>query len=285
MSRKKVTGIKVCASCGTETPSDALYCPHCVEPIDPSYLYGENLFSEGSSVEGREVTREELSIKPGSQNMSGIFPYLIPYQTLYEGVIQGLVTGELMTNLDRNEHYNGSYFTIKLEEDFEGVPKEILVSVRLNYLRIGDKVTLQGKIIKEVLKKWRKPNYLILADRVYNESLNIGTEVLMVSKQVIYKGIIRGLVTEGSRLLMTRPSFNLGSSFLMKLDENMGIAEIPDELLVQTSRGYFRKGDKVILEGKIFRITLKKIERPTYAIKVDHFYNESLQIGDGGIVN
>lgn len=105
--------------------------------------------------------------------------------------------------------------------------------------------------------------------------------------QVLYEGMIRGLVTNESRARVVNhyiPSIGdytiTEVCFTMKLEEKIGIVEIPDEILVQTSKfGYFGIDDKVILQGTILK-DLNQWGRPMYFIRAKHFYNESLQIGD-----
>nr|MDO8081083.1 hypothetical protein [Candidatus Freyarchaeota archaeon] len=105
-----------------------------------------------------------------------------------------------------------------------------------------------------------------------------------MGKQVVYKGTIRGSVTGESKIKMTstirNPLFK-GTCFAMKLEEKIGIVGIPDEILVYFAEfGYFRIGDKVIVQGQIVKEDLKNWGRPYYILEADHYYNESLQIGD-----
>ncbi len=86
-----------------------------------------------------------------------------------------------------------------------------------------------------------------------------------MGKQEIYKGTIRCLVTGESRInvsgRMTYGSF-ARVYFVIKLEERIGIGGLPDEILVYSaSFGYFRKGDKVILKGRIVKEDLKKWDR------------------------
>lgn len=103
--------------------------------------------------------------------------------------------------------------------------------------------------------------------------------------QVLYKGTIRVIVAGESRLRVSAHkgatffSFT-GFYFVMKLEERIRIEWIPDEILVRSVNfGYFRIGDKVILQGQIVKEDLKKWGRPTYLIQADHYHNESIQSG------
>lgn len=56
---------------------------------------------------------------------------------------------------------------------------------------------------------------------------------------------------------------------------------MPEEILVYSSRfGYFRKGDKIILQGEIIKEYLKHWDSHDYLIRAAHHRNETLQIGD-----
>lgn len=212
-------------------------------------------------------------------------------------MIRGLVTKESITKVidtvtgsrERGDNaatteriFRGTYFVMKLEEGFGKVPDEVLVQTsKFGYFGVNDKVILKGTLFKKELDQWGKPMYFIRAEHFYNESLQIGDEGLMETKQVLYKGTIRGLVTRDSRTRVARNVLWDGTDFVMKLEENIG--GVPDEILVRSSeQGYFGKGDKVILQGKITKINLKHWNRLMYVIFAKYFYNESLQIGDEG---
>nr|MDO8081082.1 zinc ribbon domain-containing protein [Candidatus Freyarchaeota archaeon] len=296
MSGKKVSGTKWCAYCGTQAPSGAVFCPRCGEPIDPSHVF-EEINSEEALVKKEKESGESYEIPP-IQSISST-PGGYRTRVLYEGMIRGLVTGESKLirtpvegvrstvapnpNMFLPAPYYGfaeAYFVMRLEENIEGVPDEILVfTSKFGYFGVGDEVTLQGKIIKEDLGQWGRPMYIIFADHYYNESLQIGDEESKTRKQVLYKGVIRGLVTKESRLRFVGGGRIFGADFVMKLEEN--IEGVPEEILVHTAAiGYFRKDDEVILQGRIFKIVLRQWGRPMYVIEADHFHNESLQIGD-----
>jgi hypothetical protein len=278
MSVKNAPKTKWCDLCGTQAPSDALYCPHCGEPIESIFSSEKSISSEGVFAKEAENTGKSYGVAPDT--------FIPPKPSilrimLYKGNIRGLVTGETISRVstDRSSGANryGVYFVMKLDEGIgvEGIPEEILVlTSRFGYFSIGDKVILQGRIFKTVLREWGRPMYTIRADNFYNESLQIGREGLMDRSQVLHKGIIRGWVTRGSIIS------DFATCFVIKLEENNGIARVPDEILVRCiQRGYFRKGDKVVLEGKIIKRDLKKWNRPMYTINAEHCYNTSLQIG------
>ncbi|WXG41784.1 MAG: zinc ribbon domain-containing protein [Candidatus Freyarchaeum deiterrae] len=281
MSTKK----ELCAYCGTQVPSGALYCPHCGEPTDTSSEYDEEISSEGAffgeekeTGKGEEITSVPIISSTPSERGTRV---------LYKGMIRGSVASESTLKLSpegRSVNLREVYFVMKLEEKIgiEGIPEEILVLTRnFGYFGIGDRVILQGKILKTVLKKWERPMYTILAYDFYNESLQIGDEKLMRGKQVLYEGTIRGLVTKGSIINVSGHLRFFVTYFAIKLEENIGIPGLPDEILVRyDSQGYFRTGDRVILQGKILKTVLKKWERPMYAIQAGRFYNETLQVGN-----
>nr|MDO8081080.1 zinc ribbon domain-containing protein [Candidatus Freyarchaeota archaeon] len=291
MSGKKVSEKGQCVYCGTQAPSGALYCPRCGEPIDPSHLYDESTSSREAVVgEGENLNVDEITatFRPlvVRESMSA--------KVLYEGMIRGLVIGdsrvvqapvlEAQNMLSPIPYYGFAEvcFIVRLEEGFEGVPDEILVfTSKFGYFRMGDKVILQGIILKN-LEQRNRPRFLIFADNFYNESLHLGDvrSGLGVSKQVLYKGTIRGLVTGESRERLSNQSF-YGYYFVLKLEENIGIEEIPEEILVRYMYAvHFRIGDKLILQGKIIKKKLKQWDRPMYLILAEHFYNETLQFGD-----
>nr|MDO8081070.1 hypothetical protein [Candidatus Freyarchaeota archaeon] len=220
-------------------------------------------------------------------------------QVSYEGTFRGLVTGDsgiLQAKLGETSNSNmfapnfygpaEAYFVMKLEEGFEGVPEEILVQTsKFGYFGIGDEITLQGTIFKINLKRWNRPLYVILADHFYNESLQIGDGQFLERKQVLYEGTIRGSVTKKS-IIKVRSGWGFaGTYFAMRLEENIGIKGIPDEILVRSDKaGYFGIGDKVIIEGRIVKKNLKHWGRPDYTLEANHYYNESLQTGDEGLM-
>jgi hypothetical protein len=278
MSGKKVPEKGRCAYCGTQTPSGALYCPRCGEPIDSSSLYDEGIFSEGALVEEAEEPIKSYEMAPTPIIPST--PSNLVTKVLYKGMIRGSVTGGSIMP------YSGTFFVMKLEENngIAGIPDEILVRYnRRSYFRKGDKVILQGRILKTVLKEWGRPMYTLHADNFYNESLQIGREGLLERYQILHKGMIRGSVTGETTLRVSGQGNNVNLRevyFVIKLEEKLGTERLPDEILVHTLRfGYFGVGDKVILQGRILKTVLKKWGRPSYTIRADQFYNESLQIG------
>jgi hypothetical protein len=309
MSGKKGSEKKWCAYCDIQVPIGAVFCPRCGEPIDPSYIYGESVSSEEALFEKPVETDRSYEIAPIPTVSST--PSGQRLEVLYEGIISGLVTGEselILTkvvghsmsgpnpNLTLSNSYFGnlptSYyggfteakFAMKLEPSFEGVPDEILVETKFGYFGIGDKVVLQGKIFKINLEKWGRPMFAIVADHFYNESLQIGNIGLRAKNKVLYEGTIRGLVIGESRTRGNMEKGFNGNYFVIKLEENIGIAGIPDEILVRSNKqGYFREGDKVILEGRIIETVLKKWGRPSYTLQAEDYYNETLQASDEGL--
>ncbi|WXG41770.1 MAG: hypothetical protein WED07_13570 [Candidatus Freyarchaeum deiterrae] len=210
---------------------------------------------------------------------------------LYEGKIRGSVAKEsvISPGVKMTLFVERTLFVMKLEEDFEEIPDKILVQTRsFGYFGKGDEVILQGKIFKMPLNRWGRTMYAIIADHYFNESLQFSDMRFVNRKQILYKGIIRGLVTRDSRSRIVNHSTpGMGDYtttevyFVMKLEGNIGIAGIPDEILVRSERiGYFGKGDEVVLQGRILKANFRHWERPMYLIIADQYYNESLQIGD-----
>ncbi|WXG39495.1 MAG: sister chromatid cohesion protein PDS5 [Candidatus Freyarchaeum deiterrae] len=291
-----------CVSCGTQAPSGALYCPHCGELVDPSSLSGESISLRDAVVEEAEETGKEPPIKPTPLGVQ-----MGALHVLYEATIRGSVTGEsrlirskMLVASNSNMNITSPFisspnpyaryvfskvcFAMKLEEGFEGIPNEVLVfTSKFGYFWIGDKVILQGKILKGNFRQLSRPLYIIFADHFYNDSLQIGDEELKGKKQVLYEGTIRGSITRKSRVNASGDVYTpfIENYFVMKLEENIGIVGIPDEILVHSvPTRYIRKGDKVILQGKIVKKYLRLWNKPMYAIFADYFYNESLQVGD-----
>ncbi|WXG41785.1 MAG: zinc ribbon domain-containing protein [Candidatus Freyarchaeum deiterrae] len=280
----------LCAYCGTQVPSGALYCPRCGEPIDPSSSYDEGNSSERALEEEAEETGQSYKFAPNPfvPDMSSIEITKV----LYEGMIRGSVTGESTVRPiynwlgKRYMDFRAVFFVMRLEESFERIPNEILVKTYdFGYFGVGDKIILQGKILKTILKQWGRTIYLIKADHFYNETLQIGDTIFGIRTQELYKGIIRGSVTKEQRIDIDNNRNLFQTYFFMKLVGDIGVAGLPDEILVRYCKaGYFRIGDKVILQGKIFKTILERWGKPMYVIEANHFYNESLQIGDGELL-
>nr|MDO8080196.1 hypothetical protein [Candidatus Freyarchaeota archaeon] len=104
----------------------------------------------------------------------------------------------------------------------------------------------------------------------------------MGKEQVVYEGLIRGVATGLSMVSHIRFGSRIVGNFTyfsIKLEENIG--GIPDEILVRVlGVGYFRTGDRVLIQGKIVKIDLKQWDESMFELQADHFYNESLRIGD-----
>jgi hypothetical protein len=295
MSEKKVPERRCCASCGTKAPSGALFCPHCGELLDPSQIYDEIISSIGNAVEEAEEIGEKASVKYGPPPVFKMGAL----QLVYGGTIQGLVTGESRlvrapvleaSNMFIPNPYYGFaevLFVMRLNENIgiKGVPDEILVfTFKSDYFGVGDKVTLQGRILKGNFKQWSKPIYIIFADRFYNESLQIGDAGLIERTLVVYEGMIRGLATRESRAKVTEDEIFIGTYFAVKLEGDIGIGEISDEIPVLIEKPCcFEIGDKVVLKGKIVKKYFRHGSKPMFVIVADHYYNESLQTSDEGL--
>lgn len=297
MSRKNVSEANECVHCGKPVPSGAEFCPNCGEPVEENSMHDESTSSEEemAPVEKKEETGKsyDLSANPfvPKQDSSQVpkKPSMKGEQVSYNGTIRGSVTQESKNflNTPGEVFFQGVRFSIKLEENvgIEEILNELTVfNFTFVFMGIGDKVILQGRVIKNFDESGRA-GYYISADHFYNESLQIGDEGFRQKTYTLYEGVTQGLVTREPKISVDPGNFFLNIQFPVKLVENTGIKEVPTEILVQTKKpGYFRIGDKVILQGKILRKDLKQWGKPMYVFEADHFYNESLQIGDGEII-
>ena len=73
--------------------------------------------------------------------------------------------------------YNKSSFLLKLDESIAGIPEEVIVMYYSPigfYIRVGDKIQLEGTIYQELLKYWQKDFIWINAEHIFNESIKCG---------------------------------------------------------------------------------------------------------------
>ena len=99
----------------------------------------------------------------------------IPEEILYEGELKGIVTSEMAFSSPYN--INRIVFSVKLDEEIKGIPKEIIViysSYSIIVLRPGDKVKIDGKIKKKLVTKWNSSKIWFDCHSIYNETLSFG---------------------------------------------------------------------------------------------------------------
>ncbi len=93
--------------------------------------------------------------------------------TLFRGTLHGIVTSERVDNA----------FVMKLDEKIEGLPEEIVVVISITtggyrfmsaYMRIGDKVIVDGVIKRQIRGKSQLEYIYMIANHLYNENLKVG---------------------------------------------------------------------------------------------------------------
>ncbi|MFX1451163.1 MAG: hypothetical protein ACFFCM_10000 [Promethearchaeota archaeon] len=105
-------------------------------------------------------------------------------EILFKGTISGIVTSNF--TLSKAKGYFMISFSMKFEDEIEGLPKELVViflksiAFRFNsdmlqiFLRQDDKVIVKGKIIKKQLSSFSKESIVMVAENIYNETLKCG---------------------------------------------------------------------------------------------------------------
>ncbi|MFX1449296.1 MAG: hypothetical protein ACFFCM_00555 [Promethearchaeota archaeon] len=96
---------------------------------------------------------------------------------LFSGTIQGVVTSNgLFAMATRKDHrWALLLFSIKMDESIEDIPEEITVySNSVTNIRIGDRVTVIGKIVRYELEQFPEGNLRLEAEHIYNETLKCG---------------------------------------------------------------------------------------------------------------
>ncbi len=201
---------------------------------------------------------------------------------LFKGVLSGTAT------LDSKSGAFISYgFTIKLNEEFEGLPKEFIVSFHsrqslFNYpkspffVRKGDIVTIGGTLLKYLEPRERLERIRMKANYVYNTTLKHG-KGLKIKRKEVFKGKLSGTATSDVKLYISaQPPL----VFSIKLDQE--IEGIPNEFLVCSqihTNIFIRNGDKLLIEGKLFQGIMGKNEFSITEMHVDHIYNTNLKYG------
>ena len=95
---------------------------------------------------------------------------------LYKGVISGTATSNLVYGRSQaGGHYE---FSFKLDTKIEGLPEEFLVLAYTRtgqlILRSGDKVIIEGKLVKETMGKEELEIIEMQAKHIYNSTLKCG---------------------------------------------------------------------------------------------------------------
>ena len=101
---------------------------------------------------------------------------------VYKGIIEGTVTDDARYAV-WGAFSSAISFTIKLSKEIPGIPSELpaywekLKNVPFHFsmrIKKGDKVTIEGKIVKKTPKAWKKEVFLIRAENIYNETTQYG---------------------------------------------------------------------------------------------------------------
>ncbi len=100
-----------------------------------------------------------------------------------------------------------------------------------------------------------------------------------MGKVELFKGVLSGTTT--SNLIYGRSQAGGHYEFSLKLDKE--IEGIPDEFLVytytRTGQIIIRKGDRVIIDGKLIKKTIGKEELEIIEMHANHIYNSTLKCG------
>ncbi len=189
---------------------------------------------------------------------------------LFKGVLSATVTSDSFMMRD------GYNFSIKLNEEIEGLPKEFLVRSKIShhflFLRKGDNVKIGGKIFQSFEGKEQLEHIFMKTDNVYNTSLKHGAG-LKIKRKEVFNGSLSGTAT--SDLLTFSQYIWL---FSIKLDKE--IEGIPNEFVVSSSNLIIiRRGDKILIEGILFHGTMGKNEYTYTEMKALNVYNRDLICG------
>ncbi|MFX1450352.1 MAG: hypothetical protein ACFFCM_05895 [Promethearchaeota archaeon] len=201
---------------------------------------------------------------------------------LFKGILSGTVT--FFSPID-----SGFNFTIKINEEIEGLPEEFFVRFRvlvrdarrlswyrITFLRKGDIVSIGGTLFKFFERKETLVTTRMKADYVYNKTLKHGVGSKIKRKEV-FRGSLSGTATSDE----IYSTSELGAVFSMKLD--LEIEGLPNEFLVYNykfqGRVIIRKGDKVLIEGKLFQGSMGKNGLEIIEMEAEHIYNSTLQCG------
>ncbi|NHI92540.1 MAG: hypothetical protein EAX96_08550 [Candidatus Lokiarchaeota archaeon] len=99
----------------------------------------------------------------------------ISEEIIYDGELKGTVTSEMAFSSPYN--INRIIFSLKIEDNIEKIPKELIIiysSYSIIIVRPGDKVKVDGKIKKKLIKQWNSIKYWFECKAIYNETLSFG---------------------------------------------------------------------------------------------------------------
>ncbi|MFX1450348.1 MAG: hypothetical protein ACFFCM_05875 [Promethearchaeota archaeon] len=114
------------------------------------------------------------------------------------------------------------------------------------------------------------------AKYVYNNTLKSGGGFRLEKKE-LFEGLLSGTVTSDLLVAFKRST---GYQFSIKLDKK--IEGIPIEFLVYSYSNFhlvLRKGDELLIEGKLFQSITKKLKLEIIEMEANHIYNTSLKCG------
>ncbi len=104
----------------------------------------------------------------------------------------------------------------------------------------------------------------------------------MGSKDKIFEGVLEGTVS-GEPIIMVSGGQSITSSTMYLSFKLYEIIEgLPEEFVVFASYNrfaYVRKGDDVVIEGKLYEVSEKKHELSFYHMELKKIYNKTLQTG------
>ena len=101
---------------------------------------------------------------------------------VYKGIIEGTVTEDARYAV-WGAFSSAISFMIKLSKEIPGIPPELpvywekLKNISFHFstgIKKGDKVTIEGKIVKKTPKAWKKDIFLIRAENIYNQTIQYG---------------------------------------------------------------------------------------------------------------
>ena len=117
---------------------------------------------------------------------------------LFKGALSGTVTSF-------SQFFSGFHFTIEVNEEIEGLPKEFLISFidfvrsgyssnyRITFLRKGDMVSIGGTVIQKFVGKEQLEQVFMKANYVYNTTLKHGVGLKIRRKKVFERSSCEGI--------------------------------------------------------------------------------------------
>ncbi|NVM02601.1 MAG: hypothetical protein HWN67_09715 [Candidatus Helarchaeota archaeon] len=95
---------------------------------------------------------------------------------LFKGVLSGIMTSSLLYAISQA---GGRYqFSFKLDKKIEGIPDEFLVYAYTHggqiIVRPGDRIIIEGKLIKKTIGKEELEIIEMYANHIYNSTLKCG---------------------------------------------------------------------------------------------------------------